>query len=84
MNRRRSLYQLGGRSANGVEKLGCAEEEMILWEQRLSHNAYEKIIAAQEANEWDMEGHAAKAKDLLEQANRELKQAAAAANQNRK
>jgi len=50
--------------------------------QRLSANAYQKVIAAQQANEWDMQGHAAKAKDLLEQANNELKQAAGAANRN--
>jgi hypothetical protein len=48
--------------------------------QRLSHQAYEKIIAAQQANEWDMQGHAQKAKDLLDQANNELKLAAGSAN----
>jgi len=52
--------------------------------QRLSAQAFEKIVAAQEANEWDMQGHAQKAKNLLEQANNELKQAAEAANRNRK
>jgi hypothetical protein len=52
--------------------------------QRLSQQAYEKIIAAQQANEWDMQGHAQKAKDLLDQANNELKQAAQAANKNAK
>jgi hypothetical protein len=51
--------------------------------QRLCANAYQKIIAAQEANEWDMQGHAQKAKDLLDQANRELKEAAEAANKNK-
>ena len=48
--------------------------------QRLSHQAFDKIIAAQQANEWDMQGHAQKAKDLLDQANSELKLAAASAN----
>ncbi len=52
--------------------------------QRLSQQAYQKVLAAQEANEWDMNGHAQKAKDLLEQANQELKQAAQAANKNHK
>jgi len=52
--------------------------------QRLSEQAYQKITAAQEANEWDMDGHAAKAKELLEQVNNELKQAAQAANKNKK
>ena len=52
--------------------------------QRLCDQAFQKISAAQQANEFDMEGHAAKAKDLLDQASRELKQAAEAANKNRK
>lgn len=52
--------------------------------QRLTAQAYEKVTAAQQANEYDMGGHAAKAKELLDQANNELKQAAEAANQNAK
>jgi len=48
--------------------------------QRMSQNAYGKILAAQQANEWDMQGHAQKAKALLEQVNSELKLAAEAAN----
>jgi hypothetical protein len=50
--------------------------------QRLSALAYKKIVAAQEANEWDLGGHAQKAKELLDQANQELKQAAETANAN--
>jgi len=50
--------------------------------QRLSAQAYDKIVAAQKANEWDLGGHAQKAKDLLEQVNQELKQAAEASNAN--
>ena len=46
--------------------------------------ALKKIDAAQTANEFDMEGHAAKAKDLLTQAEAELKQARGAANANAK
>ena len=52
--------------------------------QRLSLQAFEKITAAQEANEWDMQGHAKKAKELLDEVNKELKQAAGAANKNAK
>jgi len=48
--------------------------------QRLTDQAFNKITAAQQANEFDMDGHAAKAKELLEQANHELKEAAEAAN----
>jgi len=52
--------------------------------QRLAAQAYEKVSAAQQANEFDMEGHAARAKQLLEQASNELKAAAEAANKNHK
>jgi hypothetical protein len=48
--------------------------------QRLIRRAYEKIVDAQGANEWDMHGHAQKAKDLLDRASAELKIAAEAAN----
>src|SRR5579859_5910970 len=36
--------------------------------QELSHKAFEKLELAQKANEFDMDGHAQKAKDLLDQA----------------
>ena len=48
--------------------------------QRFSQQAFDKIVAAQQANEWDMQGHAQKAKELLDEVNRELKLAAEAAN----
>jgi hypothetical protein len=48
--------------------------------QHFIDQAYAKIGDAQRANEFDMDGHAAHAKELLEQANREIKQAAIAAN----
>ena len=50
--------------------------------QHFIDQAYAKIVAAQEANEFDMNGHAQKAKDLLDQANQQLKLAAQAANRN--
>ena len=34
--------------------------------QRLAQQAWEKIGAAQQANEFDMQGHAQKAKELLD------------------
>ena len=52
--------------------------------QRLCDQAFNKISAAQQANEFDMAGHAAKAKELLEQANHELKEAAEAANKDKR
>ena len=48
--------------------------------QRLSQQAWQRIVAAQEANEFDMQGHAQKAKGLLDEVNKELKLAAEAAN----
>jgi len=50
--------------------------------QRLCEQAYEKVVAAQQANEFDLSGHAKKAKELLEQANEQLKLAAESANKN--
>jgi hypothetical protein len=48
--------------------------------QRLTAQAFARISAAQAANEYDMAGHAAKAKALLDEASNELKLAAEAAN----
>ncbi|MGH8042027.1 MAG: hypothetical protein ACREPN_08295 [Rudaea sp.] len=50
--------------------------------QRLTSQAFAKIEAAQRANEFDLNGHAQKAKELLDQANRELKEAAETSNAN--
>ena len=51
--------------------------------QRQSLAAYNSIVAAQEANEWDLAGHAQKAKNLLDQVNSELKLAAQQSNKNK-
>ena len=50
--------------------------------QRLCRQAWERIVAAREANEFEMEGHAQRAKNLLDDVNREQKLAAGAANRN--
>ena len=63
-----------------VRNVSSSKHPNIAAAQRLSAEAYEKINAAQQANEFDMKGHAKKAKELLEQVNRELKEAAEAAN----
>jgi len=52
--------------------------------QMLIEKAVNKVSAAQAANEFDMEGHAAKAKALLDQAYAEIKLAAETANINKK
>lgn len=48
--------------------------------QRLIENAIGKLDAAQAANEYDMHGHAAKAKEHLAKAFEEIKAAAESAN----
>jgi hypothetical protein len=67
-----------------VEDISGKRHPNLAAAQRLSEQAFNKITAAQEANEWDMQGHAAKAKDLLDQVNKELKLAAESANKNHK
>jgi hypothetical protein len=62
------------------EDISPARHPNLAEAQRLIRHAFEKITAAQQANEWDMHGHAQKAKDLLDRASAELKMAAEAAN----
>ena len=77
-----SMLVIGGAALAQAPKrnVSGARHPNLAAAQRLSQQAWEKIGAAQEANEWDMQGHAQKAKDLLDQANKELKLAAQAAN----
>jgi len=67
-----------------AENINSRRHPNLAAAQRLCDQAFEKISAAQSANEWDMDGHASKAKELLDQASRELKEAARAANENRR
>jgi hypothetical protein len=67
-----------------VENVNPHRHPNLAAAQRLSEQAYQKCIAAQQANEFDLGGHAQKAKELLEQANQQLKLAAEAANRNHK
>jgi hypothetical protein len=62
------------------ENVSATRHPNLAAAQRLSQQAWQKIVAAQEANEWDMQGHAQKAKSLLDEANREIKLAAETAN----
>jgi hypothetical protein len=50
--------------------------------QDFSRKAWQATVDAQKANEWDLGGHAQKAKDLLDQVNQELKLAAEKSNAN--
>ncbi len=62
------------------ENVNPAHHPNLAAAQRLAEQAFNRITDAQKANEWDMGGHAQKAKQLLDQANNELKLAAEAAN----
>jgi hypothetical protein len=64
--------------------ISAARHPNLAAAQRFTDQAFNKIVAAQAANEWDLDGHAAKAKELLDQANQELKLAAEASNRNHK
>jgi len=76
------LMACGITLAQPARNVSGARHPNLAAAQRLAQQAYEKISAAQSANEFDMDGHAAKAKSFLEQASNELKAAAEAANRN--
>lgn len=67
----------------GGNKVSAARHPNLAAAQRFVNQAHEKIVAAQQANEFDLGGHAKKAKDLLEEVNKELKLAAETANKNK-
>ena len=70
--------------AKPVHNVSGAKHPNLSEAQGLVDKAWNRIVAAQQANEFDMAGHAAKAKELLNEANKELKLAAEAANANKK
>ena len=70
----------GFATAQPKKNVSAARHPNLAAAQRLCSQAWEKIVEAQKANEFDMNGHAQKAKELLDQANNELKAAALAAN----
>jgi hypothetical protein len=81
-----SIALLLGLVLNGVtiaQRVDPNRHPNLAAAQALIDQAYERITAAQQANEFDMNGHAARAKELLMQANHEIKEAARAANRNR-
>jgi hypothetical protein len=72
-----ALFVAGVAAGQGVNP---RRNPNIFEAQRYCHMAIDKIVAAQQANEYDMQGHAENAKNLLQQAIGELKAAADAAN----
>jgi F0F1-type ATP synthase membrane subunit b/b' len=66
------------------ENISAKKHPNLAAAQRHLDMAFEKIQAAQQANEFDLAGHAAKAKELIDQADKELKMSAEAANKEHK
>lgn len=66
-----------------AQNVGGKRHPNLAAAQRLSAQAYQRIIDAQNANEWDLAGHAQKAKQLLDEANAELKKSAEISNINK-
>ena len=77
-----ALFAVGAFAERPVRNIDSNRHPNLASAQRLCQQAYDKITAAQTANEWDMNGHAKKAKELLDEVNKELKEAALAANAN--
>jgi hypothetical protein len=71
-------------AAEPAQNVGMKKHPHLATAQDLISQAFEKIEVAQKANEFDMGGHAQKAKNLLEQASQEIKLAAVDSNQNEK
>lgn len=67
-----------------VQDINSKSHPNLAAAQRLCDQAFKKLSDAQQANEFDMDGHASKAKELLDQASQQLHQAAVTANKNRK
>lgn len=68
--------------AQPVRDVSARRHPNLAAAQRLVDQAYKRVADAQHANEFDLGGHAARAKQLLDQANAELKQAAEVSNEN--
>ena len=75
-----ALFLVSGATAYAGQKVSHKRHPNLSAAQMLIEKAVNKISAAQAANEFDMEGHAAKAKALLDQAYAEIKLAALTAN----
>ncbi len=63
-----------------VQDINAERHPNLAEAQRLIGQAWDKVVEAQHANDWDMNHHAEKARDLLDQASHELGEAARDAN----
>jgi hypothetical protein len=76
------LLMAGALSARPARNVSGRKHPNLAAAQRLCQQAFDKLTLAQDANEFDLGGHAKKAKQLLDEANKEIKEAALAANAN--
>jgi hypothetical protein len=63
-----------------AENIDPARHPHLAAAQHHIHESWREIDEAQHANDWDMDGHAERARQLLDQASRELKLSAEASN----
>jgi hypothetical protein len=77
------LGLISGCASVGNQRVNPRLHPNLAAAQTSIENAMERLTAAQKANDFDMKGHAAKAKALLDEAYTEIKLAALAANANR-
>jgi len=76
-----ALGLLFGFASCRTERVDPARHPNLAAAQTFIERAMEKISDAQRANDFDMEGHASRAKTLLDEAYSEVKLAALAANE---
>ncbi len=77
-----ALCLVGGAMAQPAVNVSASKHPHLAAAQQECLQAWDRLVAAQKANDWDMAGSAQKAKDLLVQTGQELKRAADAANKN--
>jgi hypothetical protein len=75
-----ACVQQAPRRQEPVQNVNPARHANIAAAQEYSRQAFDSMTAAQQANEFDLGGHAQRAKELLLEANQEMKLAAIAAN----
>ncbi len=73
-------FQCAGPSRRPVLNVNSERHPNLAAAQRFLLQAYDRIVDAQKANEWDLAGHAEKAKLLIDQADAEIKMAAEVSN----
>jgi hypothetical protein len=74
------LATVAAHSQEPVENVDPNRHGNLATAQEMVRAAYDKLSEAQMANDAQLGGHASRAKELLQQANEEIKQAALAAN----